>query len=107
MKIQILGTGCTTCKNLYELTKEVINEIDKDSEVEHVTDVSKMIEMGIMTSPALVIDGKVAMNGGTNDADKIKDLIAEYKKIIFQKKKNLEKRVVSVKVDAARLKIIK
>ena len=79
MQIQILGTGCTTCKNLYELTKKVISEIDNDSEVEHITDVAKMIEMGVMTSPALVINGRVVMNGGTNDADKIKKIILEYK----------------------------
>lgn len=74
MKIQVLGSGCPTCKNLYELTKTAVAELGIESEVEYITDISKIIEMGIMESPVLVIDGKLAMTGSGN-LEKIKDVI--------------------------------
>lgn len=75
MKIQVLGSGCTTCKNLYELTKKAVENLNLEHEVEYITDVSKIIEMGIMTTPVLAIDGKVIMTGFSNDIEKIKEVI--------------------------------
>lgn len=74
MKIQVLGSGCPTCKNLYELTQTAIAQLGIKAEVEHITDISKIIEMGLMQSPVLVIDGKVVMLGSGNLA-KIKEVI--------------------------------
>ena len=71
MKIQVLGSGCTTCKNLFELTKKVVAELGIKAEVEYITDISKIIEMGVMQSPVLAVDGKPVMIGGGN-YDKIK-----------------------------------
>lgn len=82
MKIQVLGSGCTTCKNLYELTKKAAKECDFKDEVEYLTGqegVQKIIEMGIMGSPVLVINGKPVMTGFTPDIEKIKDLIQKSK----------------------------
>lgn len=77
MKIQVLGTGCTTCKNLFEITKKAVQELGISSEVEYITDINKIIEMGIMTSPVLAINGKAVMNGFTNDIEWIKEVINE------------------------------
>ncbi|MGB9883205.1 MAG: thioredoxin family protein, partial [Microgenomates group bacterium] len=63
MKIQVLGSGCATCKALYELTKQAVEELGLKDEVEYITDISKIIEMGIMQSPVLAIDGKPVMVG--------------------------------------------
>jgi small redox-active disulfide protein 2 len=79
MKIQVLGSGCSTCKSLYELTQKAVNELGLDEEVEYITDVSKIIEMGLMTSPVLAIDGKAVMVGFTPDIEVIKDLIKKAK----------------------------
>jgi small redox-active disulfide protein 2 len=75
MKIQVLGTGCTTCKNLYEITKMATQELGINDHVEYITDITKIIEMGIMSTPVLAIDGKSVMKGSTNDIEKIKELI--------------------------------
>ncbi len=75
MKIQVLGSGCTTCKKLYELTKEAVSQLNLSSEVEYITDVTKIIEMGIMSSPVLVVDGKAVMVGFLPDIKKIKELL--------------------------------
>ncbi|MDD4106730.1 MAG: MTH895/ArsE family thioredoxin-like protein [Candidatus Shapirobacteria bacterium] len=74
MKIQVLGSGCPTCKNLFEITKTAVTELGIDTEVEYSTDISKIIEMGIMQSPVLAIDGKPAMVGSGN-LEKVKEII--------------------------------
>jgi hypothetical protein len=50
MRIQVLGSGCTKCKSLYEMTLLLVRELNLDAKVEYITDVSKIIEMGVMTS---------------------------------------------------------
>lgn len=75
MKIQVLGSGCTTCKNLFELTKKAVLELGMTDEVEYITDISKIIEMGVMSSPVLAINGKPVMVGFSADIEKIKELI--------------------------------
>ena len=74
MKIQVLGSGCPTCKNLYELTKTAVAELRIKAEVEYSTDISKIVEMGLMESPVLAIDGKPVMVGSGN-IDKIKSVL--------------------------------
>ena len=80
MQIQVLGSGCRTCKNLFELTQKALAELSMDDEVEYITDISKIIEMGIMTSPVLTIDGKAVMEGSTTNIENIKDLILSQNK---------------------------
>ncbi len=77
MKIQVLGSGCTTCKNLFELVKKAAAELGLPDEVEYSTDVSKIIEMGVMSSPVLAIDGKPVMVGATASLDRVKELLTQ------------------------------
>ena len=74
MKIQVLGSGCPTCKNLYKITKTAVSELGIDAEVEYSTDISKIIELGVMQSPIIVINDKVAMLG-SGSLEKIKEII--------------------------------
>lgn len=76
MKIQVLGSGCSTCKNLFELTKKAVEELKIKAEVEYSTDVSKIIEMGIMQSPVLAVNGKAVMIGSGN-LEKIKSVLTK------------------------------
>jgi small redox-active disulfide protein 2 len=78
MTVQVLGSGCTTCKNLFEITKKAVSELKLDTEVEYISGndgVQKIIELGVMSSPVLVVNGKVAMTGFTPDLEVIKDRI--------------------------------
>ena len=77
MKIQVLGSGCSKCKKLYELTKEAVEELDLSEKVEYITDVSKIIEMGVMSSPVLAVDGKPILIGFLPDLEKVKTIIAD------------------------------
>ena len=77
MKIQVLGSGCANCRRLFEITKEIVKEEKLDASVDYVTDVSKIVEMGIMQSPILAVNGKPVMVGFIPNKEKIKDLIAK------------------------------
>ena len=78
MQIQVLGSGCPTCKKLFELTKQAIEELDLKIEVEYITDIQKIIEMGVMSSPVLAINGKPAISGFLPDIEKIKETIKKF-----------------------------
>jgi len=80
MKIQVLGSGCPNCKNLYELTKTAVAELGIKAEIEYSTDISKIIEMGVIQSPVLAIDGKPILVGQLPDVEKIKSLLKEVQK---------------------------
>jgi len=75
MKIQVLGSGCPTCKKLYELTQEAVKQLNLNESVEYITDVSKIIEMGVMSSPVLAVNDKPVMVGFLPDMEKIKKAI--------------------------------
>jgi len=75
MKIQVLGSGCNKCKKLFELTKQAVAELDLKAEVKYITDVSKIIEMGVMSSPVLAVDGKPALVGFLPSLEKIKSTL--------------------------------
>ena len=77
MKIQVLGSGCKTCKNLYEITEKAVAELGLKESVEYITDVQKIVAMGLMQSPVLVINEKPAMIGFSYDIEKIKKIIKD------------------------------
>ena len=80
MKIQVLGSGCSTCKNLYELTKKAVEELLIETKVEYITGdkaTNQIIEMGIMSSPVLVVNRKPVMTGFTPDIEQVKKIISE------------------------------
>ena len=78
MKIQVLGSGCTTCKKLFELTKRAVEEMELKTEVEYVTDIQKIVEMGVMSSPVLAIDNKPIIAGLLPNIEKIKEAIKSH-----------------------------
>ena len=74
--IQVLGSGCPTCKKLFELTQEAAGQLNLGIEVEYITDIQKIIELGVMSSPVLTINGKVALVGQLPSLDKLKEVIS-------------------------------
>jgi len=84
--IQVLGSGCSTCKKLFELTKKVIAELDLKIEAEYISDIQKIIELGVMSAPVLIINGKVVLAGQLPTSEKIKELITSSDELITEKK---------------------
>lgn len=76
MKIEILGTGCAKCKTLFELTKEAVSKSGKFVQIEKVEDIAKIMEYGVMSTPALVIDGEVKVSGKVPNVDEILKLMS-------------------------------
>ena len=77
MEIQVLGSGCPTCKKLLELTKQAVEELKLEMDVEYITDTQKIVELGVLSSPVLVINGKVIIAGSVPTIEKIKELVSE------------------------------
>ncbi len=63
MKIQSLGSGCAKCRSLEEHARQAVAELGLTVEVEKVTDMEAIVSMGVMMTPALVIDGAVKSVG--------------------------------------------
>ncbi len=63
MKVQVLGTGCTKCRNLEERVRLLVQEHHLDVEIEKVTDLQEIMKYGIMSTPGLVISGHVKSVG--------------------------------------------
>ena len=72
MKIEILGTGCPKCKMLEANAKEALKETGKKAKVTKVTEMDKILEYGVMSTPAIVIDGEVKSSGRIPTAEEIK-----------------------------------
>lgn len=79
MKIEILGIGCPKCKKLNQLAEEAINELGVSAEIIKITDINKIIDYGVMLTPALVIDGEVMVAGKIPSKEEITKWIEEKK----------------------------
>lgn len=77
MKIQILGPGCYNCRLLTEKTEKAAEELGLDYEIEKVEDLASIMALGVMATPALVVDGQVKLSGFVPHVSKIKELLAE------------------------------
>ncbi|MGE0019957.1 MAG: thioredoxin family protein [Draconibacterium sp.] len=75
MEIKVLGTGCAKCKSLEKLTNEVIAESGIAATIEKVEDIYKIMQFGVMSTPALVIDKKVVLSGRLPSATELKEII--------------------------------
>ncbi|MHC1731651.1 MAG: thioredoxin family protein [Bacteroidales bacterium] len=75
MEIKILGPGCPKCKTLEKLTREVVEQNGIEAIVTKVDDIVAIMNYGVMTTPALVIDEKVVVKGRVPSAEEIKKLL--------------------------------
>lgn len=71
MKIEILGTGCARCHKLEDITREAVKDSGIAVELTKVDDIKKIMGYGVMTLPALVVDGEVKMAGKIPSKDEI------------------------------------
>jgi len=67
MKIKIIGSGCPTCHRLHEMVLSLKKDGKIKAEVEYSQDINELIELGVMGSPALVVNGKVVKVGMVKD----------------------------------------
>jgi len=75
MEIKILGTGCPKCKTLEKATREVVGQNGIDANIIKVEDIMEIMKYGVMTTPALVVNGKVEIKGRVPSSDEIKQVL--------------------------------
>ena len=75
MKIQILGTGCPNCKRLLENTVTAAGALGVSPEVEKVEDIREIMKFSVMSTPALVVDGKVKATGKVLTPEAVKEFL--------------------------------
>ena len=76
--VKVLGSGCAKCNALEAATKAALEQLGMDTAIDHVTDFAKIAAYGVMSTPALVVDGKVVSYG---KALKTEEVVAILKKI--------------------------
>ncbi len=75
MKIEILGTGCAKCKALFANVQKAVSEMGISAEIEKVEDYHQIANYGVMTTPALAVDGKVKLAGRVATPEEIKQML--------------------------------
>ena len=74
-RVKVLGTGCAKCNTLEENVKEALENLGMDTTIDHVTDFSEIAAYGVMTTPALVVDGKVVSFGKVLSAEEAAEFL--------------------------------
>jgi len=78
MKIKVLGPGCVNCKNLLEMTRQAVRDLNVDADIDYITDMKEIVKY-VMSTPGLVIDGQVVHKGKPlPDLEKVKSLIKSH-----------------------------
>lgn len=75
MKIEVLGTGCAKCKTLFDNAKKAVEEAGVAAEVVKVEDIPTIMKYGVMSTPALVVDGQVKFSGKVASAAEIAGML--------------------------------
>ena len=75
--VKVLGSGCAKCNALEEAARAALTELGMDATIDHVTDFAQIASYGVMTTPALVVDGKVVSYGRVLNKDEAKALILQ------------------------------
>ena len=71
-----MGTGCPSCKALEEAVRKAVMEMNLEAKIIKVEDMAEILNYGIMTTPALVVDGKIVLKGRVASVEEIKKLLA-------------------------------
>lgn len=74
-KLQILGTGCPKCQRLAETAEAAAKELGIEYEIEKVKDLGKIMEFGVMVTPALAVDGEVKVSGKVPSVEEVKGML--------------------------------
>jgi small redox-active disulfide protein 2 len=79
MQIKVVGTGCRKCKALLAATEEAVKTTGVQAEIEYVTDMMKIAETGLLSTPGLIIDNKIVSSGKVLEAQDVAELIEKNK----------------------------
>lgn len=75
MEIKVLGPGCANCNKLQKIVEEAVGELGIKDPVQKVSDIQDMLSYGILSTPALVVDGEVKFSGRVPGKEEVKKFL--------------------------------
>lgn len=77
MEIKVLGGGCASCKKLHETAQAAVKELGIEADILYITDMAQIMQTGIMSTPGLIINGKVKSTGRVPKLKEVKQMISD------------------------------
>lgn len=81
--VKILGSGCAKCNQLESATRQALKQLEMDTDIEHVTDVVRIAQYGVMSTPALVVNGKVVSCGKVLKVEEVVEILQRKKQVSY------------------------
>lgn len=78
MDIKVIGTGCEKCTKLYQNVQQAIDELGIIAHIEKVEELADIVRLGIMSTPSLMVDGKIVISGRISNVKSLKSILIQY-----------------------------
>ena len=75
MNIKVLGSGCSRCKQAFQVVDKVVRDSRLDAQVEYVDDIMQVMQYDVLSTPAVVVDGQVRLTGSVPSEKQVKELL--------------------------------
>ena len=75
MNIKVLGSGCSRCKQAFQVVDKVVRDNQVDAQVEYVDDIMQVMQYDVLSTPAVVVDGQVRLTGSVPSEKQVKELL--------------------------------
>ena len=79
MKIQVAGPGCLKCKETEKNVREACTQLNLNADISHVFDIKEIAKLGVLFTPAVIIDGKMVLSGKLPSVQELKKIISRIK----------------------------
>jgi len=80
MKIQVVGPGCPRCQQTEQNVFNACAELDLPADISHIYDVKEFPKLGVMMTPAVIVDGKIVVQGKLPTVEELKKILSSLKK---------------------------
>lgn len=78
MKIEVIGPGCSRCHETHKVIVNAVAELNLDADIQYITDVMEIAKRGILSTPAVLIDGKLVISGKLPSLGQAKELLKKH-----------------------------
>lgn len=75
MKIEVLGPGCTRCKETFRVVRHVVEQSGLDAEVVKDESIERMMALGLLATPGIAVDGTVVVSGRIPRAEEVREIL--------------------------------
>lgn len=79
MKIQVAGPGCPRCQETEKNVREACSQLNLDADISHVFDMKEFAKLGVLFTPAVIVDGKIVVSGKLPTIDELKNIFSKIK----------------------------